>query len=279
MKHVAARPWVAGTFVWTGFDYRGEPTPHTRWPCINSHFGILDTCGFAKDNFYYYKAWWTDEPVVHVLPHWNWPGKERKAIDVWVHTNCDEVELLLNGRSLGVGAVEPLGHLEWKVRYTPGVLEARGYRKGKCVAEDIVETAGRPAGIVLLPDRTVVAADNQDAAIVNAAVIDANGLIVPTASNEIRFSVSGLAKILGVGNGNPTSHEPDVARKRKAFNGLCQVIVQATREPGAITLTARGNKLKPAKAVLKAKRTKAGPFVPSTSAGRGSGPEKHWQIQ
>ncbi|MHC4981576.1 MAG: beta-galactosidase GalA [Planctomycetota bacterium] len=262
-KHTVERPWLDGIFVWTGFDYRGEPTPYRRWPCINSHFGIMDTCGFAKDNFYYCKAQWRDEPLVHIVPHWNWRGKKGKYIDVWVHTNCRRVELLLNGRSLGTKSVEPNGHAEWQVRYQPGTLEARGYNNGKPIAECVVQTAGRPAAVVLLPDRRLLKADGEDAAVVNAAVVDSSGLIVPTASNEVRFSIKGPGRIIGVGNGNPASHEADKADRRKAFCGLCQVIVQTNRRGGRITLTAGSAKLKTASVVLQAKRTGQRPFVPS----------------
>jgi len=262
-KHAAQRPWLGGIFVWTGFDYRGEPTPYWRWPCINSHFGIIDTCGFGKDNFHYYKAWWGDEPVVHILPHWNWPGREGRFIDVWVHTNCERVELFLNGRPLGAKSVEPQGHLEWKVRYRPGVLEARGYNGSKLAAECVVETTGGPAGVVLLPDRRVLKADGEDVAMVTAAIVDRRGLIVPTASNLIRFSVSGPGRIIGVGNGKATSLEPDKADRRRAFCGLCQVIVQTACRPGRITLAARSDKLKAASIVLEARRSRRRPFVPS----------------
>jgi len=264
-KHTVERPYLGGIFVWTGFDYRGEPTPYRRWPCINSHFGIMDTCGFAKDNFYYYKAQWTDEPVVHVLPHWNWLGKKGRAIDVWTHTNCQAVELILNGESLGVKQVEPHGHAEWKVRYSPGVLEARGYNDGRAAAECVVETTGKPAAVVLLPDRKVLKADGEDVAVVTAAVVDSHGLIVPTASNRIRFSAAGRGRIIGVGNGDPISHEPDKAEARRAFCGLCQVIVQTDRRPGRITLSARSAGLKPVQLALNAKRAEQKPCVASVS--------------
>jgi beta-galactosidase len=170
-KAVAERPWMAGTFVWTGFDYRGEPIPY-RWPCINSHFGILDVCGFPKDNFYYYKAWWCDETVLHILPHWNWPGKEGQPIDVWVHSNCDEVELFVNGQNLGCKAMERNGHLEWQVNYAPGVLQAKGYRNGQQVATAERKTTGAPARIVLCPDRATLCADGEDVAMVNVSIVD-----------------------------------------------------------------------------------------------------------
>jgi beta-galactosidase len=204
----ATRPWLSGGFVWTGFDYRGEPTPYT-WPCINSHFGIFDTCGFPKDNFWNYKAWWTAEPVLHLAPHWNWAGREKTPIDVRALSNCDEVELFLNGASLGKKKMAPASELRWSVPYEPGVLSAKGYRAGKLVAETKVETTGAPAGVRLEADRDAIAADGEDLSIIAISVVDAAGRVVPTASDEITFDVTGPARFAGVGNGDPSSHEPD----------------------------------------------------------------------
>ncbi len=205
----AVRPWLSGGFIWTGFDYRGEPTPYS-WPCVNSHFGLLDTCGFPKDNFYYYQAWWTDQPVLHLLPHWNWPGKEGQDIDVWCYSNCREVELFLNGRSLGRKMMEPNSHLAWTVKYEPGTLSARGYTDGKAIAETRVETTGEPAAVQLTPDRAAINADGEDASVFTVSVADAQGRIVPVATNLIHFELSGPGKIIGVGNGDPSCHEPDI---------------------------------------------------------------------
>jgi beta-galactosidase len=139
------RPFLAGTFAWTGFDYRGEPAPHDKWPCISSNFGILDTCGFPKDSFYYFQSWWTSRTVLHILPHWNWPGREGQEIDVWCYSNCDEVELFLNDQSLGRKTMPRLGYLSWMVPYSPGAILAKGYSGGRLVAEKRVETTGTPA--------------------------------------------------------------------------------------------------------------------------------------
>jgi beta-galactosidase len=207
-KVYAARPWLSGAFVWTGFDYRGEPTPY-RWPCINSHFGIMDTCGFAKDNFYYYKSWWGDRPVLHLLPHWNWPGKEGQDIDVRCFGNCDEVELFLNGQSLGRKPMPKNSHLQWSVKYAPGTLLARGFAGGQVVTEDKVETTGEPAAIKLTADRTSLQAGDEDVSVITIAVTDGQGRIVPTAGNLINLDLTGPGKILGVGNGDPSCHEPD----------------------------------------------------------------------
>ena len=249
-SHYAARPYVAGLFQWTGFDYRGEETPF-YWPAISSQFGILDACGFPKDNFYYYQAWWSDHPVLHVFPHWNWPGKEGQDINVWVDSNCQAVELFLNGQSLGRKPMARNSHLEWMVKYEPGTLLARGYNDGKEVLTDKVETTSDPAAVELIPDRPNLKADGEDVSIITIQADDAQGRPVPIAGNEITFALSGPGRIIGVGNGDPSSHEPDVCTatrsadsttvvdwKRSLFNGLAQVIVQSTREPGEITLTA-----------------------------------------
>jgi beta-galactosidase len=243
----AERPFLAGGFVWTGFDYRGEPTPY-GWPCINSHFGILDTCGFAKDNFYYYQAWWGTKPVLHLFPHWNW--KEGDEVAVWCHTNLDRVELFLNGRSLGARDVVKNLHVEWKVKFEPGVIEARGYQGGQQVLTKKRETTGAPARILLRPDRTRIAADGEDVSLVAAEVVDGQGRIVSTADNEIAFNIEGNGRLIGVGNGDPSSHESDKGARRKAFNGLCMAIVQAAKQDGALKITASSPGLESAAATL-----------------------------
>jgi beta-galactosidase len=205
----ATRPWLSGGFVWTGFDYRGEPTPY-GWPCINSHFGIYDTCGFPKDNFWYYQSWWTDQPVLHLLPHWNWPGREGEEIEVRTLSNCQEVELSLNGRSLGKQTMPRNSQLIWKAKYAPGTLSAKGYNGGKTAAETKVETTGAPAAIRLAPDRSVINADGADVSVFTVTVTDAQGRAAPVATNLVHFELSGPGKIIGVGNGDPSCHEPDV---------------------------------------------------------------------
>ena len=231
-----ARPWSSGGFSWTGFDYRGEPTPY-GWPCINSHFGTLDMCGFPKDNFYYYQANWTLKPVLHLFPHWNW-GTAGQAINIWAFGNCQAVELFVNGTSQGLQTLDVQGHVEWdNVLFTPGTLQAIGYNNGIAVLTNTISTTGPAAAIALLPDRSTILADGRDVAVVTVEVLDAQGNVVPTASNNVTFAISG-GTILGVGNGNPSSHEPDRASQRMVFNGLAEVIVQATNQPGFITLTA-----------------------------------------
>jgi len=295
-KFYSARPFLAGAFLWTGFDYRGEPAPYD-WPCISSHFGVIDTCGFPKDTFFYYQAWWSGKTVLHLFPHWNWPGKEGQPVSVWVHGNCEEVELLLNGKSLGRNPMPRNSHLEWKVNYAPGTLLARGFTDGKLIAESKQETTGAPATINLTPDRQTIHADGEDVALIAVAVLDEKGRIVPIADNEITFEFNGPGKIIGVGNGDPSSHEadkppaqlydshgaplfgsmsgsitgvgsevsvnsPQIFAARKCFNGLAQVIVQSQKQPGEIILTARSPNLPPATLKLTASAAPPRPALP-----------------
>ena len=272
-KFYGTREWEAGGFAWTGFDYRGEPTPY-GWPSISSQFGIVDTCGFPKDPFYYYKSWWGQgpekEPVVHLFPHWNWTGREGEPIKIWVFSNLDEVEFFVNGVSAGSQKVPHLGHLEWTAKYAPGVIEARGSKDGKVVLTDKRETTGAPASIRLTVDptdgRTEIDADGEDIAILRVEALDKEGRPVPTAGNLIGFKVSGQGKLIGVGNGDPNCQESDKAPKRSLFNGLAQVIVQSTKEPGEIHIEAvkegwDGVELTPAKLTIKTKKVDLRPQV------------------
>jgi beta-galactosidase len=259
-KIYAARPFLAGGFCWTGFDYRGEPTPY-EWPCINSHFGIMDTCGFPKDNYYYYQAWWSEKLVLHLFPHWNWPGKEGEEIEVWCHTNLEKVELFLNGESLGTQEVPRYSHVAWKVRYAPGTLEARGYKGGQQVLVSKRETTGGPVKIALRPDRESIQADGEDVSLVEVQVLDKEGRLVPVADNEITFQCLARGKLIGVGNGNPSSHEPDKADRRRAFNGLCMAIVQSTQEAGEIRLEASSPGLEPAAVIIQTLKATPRPGV------------------
>jgi beta-galactosidase len=209
MNFYASRPFVSGAFVWTGFDYRGETSPF-GWPAISSQFGIVDTCGFAKDAFYYYQSCWTDKPMVHLLPHWNWPGKEGQPIDVRSYSNCDEVEVLLNGKSLGRRNQPRLKELTWPVPYAPGTLTAIAYKGGQEVSRDVVQTTGDATAVQLIPDRLAIKADGRDVSVVTVRAVDDQGRTVPTANNLIHFQVEGPGKIIGVGNGDPACHEPDV---------------------------------------------------------------------
>jgi beta-galactosidase len=273
-RYFAERPWASGSFVWTGFDYRGEPSPF-RWPNINSEFGVIDMCGFPKDVFYYYQSWWTDKPVLHLMPHWNWPGKEGQDIDVRCFSNCEEVELFLNGQSLGRQTMPKNSHLQWMVKYAPGTLSAKGYKAGKVIAEEKVETTGAPAAIKLTPDRPTINADGEDLSIITVAVTDAQGRIIPVATNLVSFEISGAGKIIGVGNGDPICHEPDVYLpeegstnsvatdwKRSVFNGFAQIIVQSGKDAGEIKLTAKSDGLADTTAVINAQSHPPRPVVP-----------------
>lgn len=237
-KLCADQPWWMGGFVWTGFDYRGEPTPY-HWPNINSHFGILDVCGFPKNIYYYYQSWWTDKDVLHISPHWNWKGQEGKPIHVFVNTNAGNVELFLNDKSLGKKTMERNSHLEWEVPYQPGILKAIASKNGRTFSSQ-VETTGEPAKIILVPDRKVFKTTGQDCVVVNVSVVDKENREVPDAGNLIRFMVKGDAYIIGVGNGDPSSHEPDNCQgnrwQRKLFNGKCQVIIRSGKISGPVEI-------------------------------------------
>jgi beta-galactosidase len=244
-----ARPWLAGGFVWTGFDYRGEPSPN-GWPNISSQYGIIDTCGFPKDTFYYYQAWWTEKPVLHLFPHWNWPGMEGKEIAVWVHSNIEKVELFLNDESLGAGEMKKDSHLAWNVAYVPGVIEARGFKDGELVMTARRETTGAPAALAIYADRAEIAADGEDVAMFTVEVRDARGRIVPITDNLVTFKVVGSGKLIGVGNGDPTDQESDKGTSRKAFSGMCLGVVQSTKSADSITVEATSPGLAPAQATI-----------------------------
>lgn len=231
--------WLGG-FIWTGFDYRGEPTPY-QWPNISSHFGVMDMCGFPKNLYYYYQGWWTDQDVLHISPHWNWRDKRGQPIDVWVNSNADDVELFLNGKSLGKQEMKRNGHLQWTVNYEPGKLEAIAYKKGKKLTAK-VETTGTPTEVVLTPYKTTMLADGLDVSVINVTVVDREGREVPDADNLIRFAIEGEGKIIGVGNGDPSSHEPDQcvdgAWQRRLFNGKAQFIVKGSLKADIIKIEA-----------------------------------------
>ena len=242
-KLCAPYNWWMGGFVWTGFDYRGEPTPY-NWPNINSHFGVMDVCGFPKNISYYYKSWWSDKDVLQVSPHWNWSGKEGQPIDVWVNRNADNVELFLNGKSLGKKDMPRNSHLIWSVNYEPGTLQAIGYRNGRKLMSE-VETSDKPSNVVVTPYKTTMMADGKDVAVLNISMVDKNGVEVPDANNLIHFSLQGDAKIIGVGNGDPSSHEQDkyndTVAQRHLFNGKCQVIIQSGNTKSLIHFEAKAD--------------------------------------
>ncbi len=243
-------PYLGGLFVWTGFDYRGEPTPFW-WPCVSSHFGFMDICGFPKDGYYAYKAAWTNDPVVHIFPHWNpakdgtdWPGKVGDSIKVHCYTNCEEVELFLNGKSVGKQNAIPYKKLIWGLVYKPGKLEAMGYKGGKLVTKDIIETTTGPSQVALTSDVSTLKADGCDVAVIRVAIKDEKGRVCPTASNLVKFSIEGPGRIICTANGNPTSYESDKANQRMAFNGYCVVLVQSDKTAGTILFKASSENLK-----------------------------------
>ena len=223
-KAIAERPFVAGGFVWTGFDYHGEPTPHT-WPSNSSFFGIMDLCGFAKTAFWLHQAQWTRDPVLHLAPHWNWPGRDGEAITVMALHNLDEVEVFLNGRSQGRQKGDLYAMNRWQVPYAPGRLSAVGYRAGKEVKRFAVETTGPAVALRLTPDRDAMLGDGLDAQPFAVEAVDAQGRPVPVAQNTVRFVVDG-GDIIGLGNGNPNDTSSEKGNTRALFNGLAQAIVR-----------------------------------------------------
>jgi beta-galactosidase len=264
-KAFGERAFVAGSFGWTGFDYRGEPSPY-GWPCISSHFGMMDTCGFPKDGYFYYQSVWLPKPILHVFPHWNWAWKEGQAIDVWCYTNLDSVELFLNGKSLGSQRADKYSHVQWKVNYVPGVLEARASKNGEVVLTAKRETTSAAHAIVLRADRSTISADGEDVSVVAVEIVDAQGRVVPTAMSEINFELSGSGRIIGVGNGDPSCHEPDkpssfTEAKRSAFNGLCMAFVQSLKKPAAIQLSASSPGLQTATVTIQANAAELRPSI------------------
>ncbi len=250
-KIVKKHDFLSGMFIWTGFDYLGEPTPYS-WPSRSSYFGIIDLAGFPKDVYYMYQSEWTDKPVLHVFPHWNW--KEGQTVDIWAYTNCDEVELFLNGESLGTK--RKIGddlHLMWRVQFIPGILKAIGRKNGKETLIREIRTATQPYKIFLEADRNVIKADGKDLSFITVKILDMNNTLLPYADNLLNFEIQGEGKIVGVDNGCQTSHEPFKVNYRKAFNGLCLVVVQSTEKSGKIKITARAENLLPASIELETK--------------------------
>lgn len=240
---VRKNDFLSGVFMWTGFDYRGEPSPF-KWPSVSSQFGLMDTCGFPKDSYYFCKACFTEEPMIHLLPHWN--HKKGDIVRVMAVTNCDEAELFLNGKSLGRKAADICNDTpEWQVVYEPGVLSAKAYKDGICAAETKQVTAGEPYAIKLISDG-VIKNDGQDTAIINCCIVDKNGVVVPDADNLLHFSIEGDGYIRGVGNGDPNSHESDVLPERKLFHGWCQVLITAKTDGHMLTFHANADHVKAA---------------------------------
>ncbi len=254
LKAIKRAPWVAGQFAWTGFDYIGEPSPFS-WPSVSSYFGIVDLCGFPKDRFFLYQSQWTDKPMVHILPHWNWQGFEGQEIPVLCYSNCESVELFLNGKSLGEKKFSDTKelHLLWQVPYTPGTLKAVAKNNGEKICVTEIQTAGAPSKIVLSPDRNEINADGKDLSFVKIEIVDKEGRICPNAVNLVKFKIEGDGVIAGVDNGNPASHEFFKASERKAFHGLCLAVVRSKQVRGEIHLSAISEGLQTAEVLIKVK--------------------------
>jgi beta-galactosidase len=277
-KFIQTYDYVIGDFSWTGVDYIGE----AHWPFKSSSAGILDTCGFPKDSFYFYQSIWTKTPVLHLFPHWNWVGREGEIIPVLCFTNCDTVELFLNGKSLGVKGYEfpRLGmehgyghyparamvlqttadlHLSWDVPYEPGILKAVGTKDGQVSQTFELSTTGKPAAVRLTADRTLIDTGWEDLSHVTVEIVDQQGLVVPDAGNEVVFEVEAPGRLLGLDNGKPDSHESYKADRRKVFSGMALALIQSKGKPGEIRLHASSESLAGASISIRAADgTKAG---------------------
>ncbi|MCK4919611.1 MAG: DUF4982 domain-containing protein [Bacteroidales bacterium] len=261
-----------GEFIWTGFDYLGEPTPFNgrdnethgkwggEWPSRSSYFGAVDLCGFPKDRYYFYQSRWTKEPMVHILPHWNWEDSEYETIPVYCYTNGDEAELFLNGKSLGRKKMgkdkttipaefswwkkpettwDSPYRLNWNVKYQPGELKIVAYKNGKVHAEKVIKTAKDATKVELVPDRKEIAADGSDLSFITVSITDEDGIFCPNADNLVSFEIEGAGEITAVGNGNAATTESFQANHRKAFSGKCMLIVKSKKdEAGEIKITA-----------------------------------------
>ena len=262
-RMIAERPFIAGGFVWTGFDYHGEPQP-LEWPATGSSFGCLDLCGFPKSAYYIRQAQWIDDrPILQLVPHWNWPGKDGEPVKVLALTNAETVALVLNGKPIGEKSVDKYEMVSWDVPYEPGKLEAVAKNSGNEVARCAVETTGPPAALQLLPDRPSLAGDGCDAQPITVQAVDAQGRPVPTANLPVRFELTGPGAIIGLGNGDPTCHEPEEGDRRSLFNGLAQVIIQSEpQSSGRITLRATADGLADAEVVIDVTAVSPRPEVP-----------------
>jgi beta-galactosidase len=253
-KFVSMHDYVIGDFMWTGIDYIGE----SRWPSKNASSGVIDLCGFPKDAYYFYQSQWTYKPMIHLFPHWNWKGKEGKVIQVMAYTNCDSVELFVNGKSFGIKALQfprpgnsgawnrydvpPVNnttgdlHLMWDVPYEPGILKAVGRKGGKIVVQEEIHTAGAPAAFRLSVDRNAIVADERDVAHVKIEVVDENGYVVPDANEPVQIIVEGEGKLIGLDNGNPVDHTSMKSDHRNTFNGLALAVIQSNTKAGTIRI-------------------------------------------
>jgi beta-galactosidase len=279
-KYVSMHDFVIGDFMWTGIDYLGE----ARWPSKNASSGVIDLCGFPKDAYYFYQSQWTTKPMIHLAPHWNWNpakdgtgGKEGKVIPVIAYTNCDTVELFLNGKSYGTKALQfprpgnsgawnrydvpPVGvttgdlHLMWDVPYEPGTLKAVGRKRGKVVVEEMIHTAGAPAALRLSVDRNTINADERDVTHVKVEVVDENGNMVPDANEPVQIIVEGAGRLIGLDNGNPFDHTSMKSDRRNTFNGLALAVVQSNNKAGTIRVRTNSSSLKNASVEITTKKT------------------------
>lgn len=249
-KAVKKYDFMSGIFVWSGFDFLGEPVPYP-WPARSSYYGLVDLAGFPKDSYYLYQSEWATKPVLHLFPHWNW--QKGQVVDLWAYySQADEVELFLNERSLGVKKKKgDEMHVMWRVNYVPGTLKAVSRLNGKIVLTQSITTAGKPASIELLADRKVLWADGEDLCFVTVRILDANGNLVPGAENLIQFAASGEGTVEAADNGDPASTESFRSAERKAYKGLALVIVRPTEKNGTIQLEARGDGLSPARLTIR----------------------------
>lgn len=259
-KFYDERPWAAGLFYWTGFDYRGEPNP-LEYPATDSEFGILDYCGFWKDEAWYLKSWWTDEPTLHIFPHWNLQGHEGEEVELWAYSNCVEVELTVNGKKLGRQKMPKNGHLKWKATYQPGKVVATGYKNGKRILTDVIATTKPAYKTVLKADKQTIEADGRDVTIITIEVQDEKGRIVPNACPMLKFQLEGDAHIIGAGNGDPMYLGEDHPQNQNckefsipAFNGLAQILVQSSDAASTITLRCMSDGLKTGSVVIQSLR-------------------------
>lgn len=251
-------PWLAGQFVWAGFDYHGEPDPYETgsFPAHSSYFGIVDMCGFKKDRFYLYQSQWTDKPMIHLLPHWNWPNRIGQITPIYIYSNCAAVELLVNGQSKGKKRQDNSKYrFKWNnIKYQPGSIQAIGYdENGQQLCEKTIKTAGRAAKIQLEADRSIIHADGTDLSFIRVKIVDESGELCPTANNLVNFAVTGSGKMAAVGNGDPTCIESYQAAQRSAFNGLCLLMVQSTEKSGVIKIVATSEGLTQASLTVQTK--------------------------
>lgn len=261
-KTINTNDYLMGTFVWTGFDYRGEPTPY-EWPSVSTHFGIMDTCGFPKDSYYLYQAFWLNRPVLHIVSHWNWHGKDGHPVKVMTHTNCEEVAVYLNGRLIDRRTIDIYEQYAWEIPYAPGTLTMEGYINGELVATTHKHTTGEAVHLDIEPHKETLLSDGRDAIIVNVHAIDAEGRYVPTANQLVHFELEGSGVILGSGNGNPNSHESDIEPYRMLFNGSLQIIIQSQGGTEPVTLTFYGDGIEKQSITIPVIRAEEMPYIAS----------------